>query len=261
MPISLSVILIITASFFWLNTAQATGISYDNDGLLVAFNQGSSFSGAYTASVTSGGIIFVGISGNVLNIVTAVTYAGISLTEIASANHGKAVSLWYAAIGSVTGSNTLTTTTVGGTNYDILAATFSGANQTGIPDAFSTDTTSSAASGAAGPYSTTVTTNVDNDFAISIAGNPAWNSSPGSGTTVAAVDNSGQAAILFLTSSAVTPAGTATLNVTTGFSGGSLIAAVTASFSPISSGGVTPTPHAQVNALGKENWNGKINFY
>lgn len=83
-------------------------------------------------------VLIVGVKS--VGTVTGVTYNSVAMTEIAGVAVGaltERVSMWYLA-NPTTGSNTIALT--GGSTYTTRAASYTGAKQTGIPDAFNTQT-------------------------------------------------------------------------------------------------------------------------
>lgn len=208
-------------------------IVYDNAGFL-----GSSVSTTYTVSYTVGAgsdrILFVGISnsGSGSDGVTAITYNGVALTKIASAIHSGSGSaaLWY-LVNPASGANNVVVSAPF-TGLEVFAASYSGANQSGQPDAYASDATSTAAGGDGGIYtiSPAVTTVADNDWLITAAyviGT--W--IVGGNSTVRGVSAGSDGELV--DRGPITPAGSSTLTMATLYSGGGPIASVTAAFKPV----------------------------
>lgn len=170
--------------------------------------------------------------------ISAMTYAGTSLTEFAFASHGVTAALW-SLVAPATGTNTLALTTVSGTTYYIFAASYAGVSQTGFPDGSVVDTTGTASPGAPAPYVWNLTTATDNAWLAGIGAGPSWylvtdSGFDGNATASAKDGSSGFSA--FYHRGPVTPAGATTLSTDTAFSGGANVAGVIVAFAPAAAG-------------------------
>lgn len=160
-----------------------------------------------------------------LGSITGVTYNGVALTHIndsVASGDNNLASLWY-LIAPATGINALVITATGGVSTVTgVSASYTGALQSGVPDA---STINSVASGTS--LTTSLTTNADNCWTV-LAITVDSGLAAGSGSTSRNI----QGAVGFFDSNAVKhPAGSTSMAATFGSGGG---ATVMASFAPFS---------------------------
>ena len=193
-------------------------------------------SNSFTYSHTCSGsdrILFVGVtvvnpSGNTA---TGVTYNGAAMTKIATAaaQSNVLITLWC-LVNPASGSNTISVSTASniGAYADSLATSYSGASDTGQPDAFDFS------NGTSTTISESVTTTVDDCWTVAVCwsnGNPA--ASTGSTSRSEVSDRT----MLADSNSPITSAGLTTMNFTAGIPDNYGI--VMASFAPA---GAAPDP-------------------
>lgn len=171
-------------------------------------------------------ILFVGVTdqSGVTNNITSVTYNGVSATKIDEQQNGvgDGDTYLYYLIAPATGLNTLSVTRTNTANDMIIyAASYTGAKQSGQPDASSKGASTGTASQA-------VTSIADNCWAVLCWYSRGDTSSAGSGTTLRT--NATNQGGMFDNNTAKTPAGSITLNVTQG--GAESNSRVMASFAP-----------------------------
>lgn len=208
----------------------ADSIAFDN-----AAKLGSSSAGSNTVSFTVGSgsnrILWVGTSwANAIEQVTAITYAGVSLTKVDNALHTTtACSLWY-LVNPTSGANNIVITALGGVTYFGYASSYSGSKQTGVPDANVKDQTTTASAGSPAPnaINPSITTVADNTWIITVQNGPTWSGTSTDGN-VRGFDSAGG---ILIDKGPNTPAGSFNIDSDTDFSGGSNMASVTASFAP-----------------------------
>ncbi len=198
--------------------------------MAIAFDSSSEASGTSTSltysHTTSGDdrLLIVGVSYNDNeDLSTTVTYNGVSMTKIAEATQGSFIyaSLWYLEA-PATGANDIVVTISASKTITSICGSYTGCAQTGIPDASATATQASAA-----VHDASVTTTVDNCWAIYFV---KCNAAPTAGdntTSRNAISN----AIFVDSNAAVTPAGSRTLEVDT--SAGRKSAGIIASIAPV----------------------------
>lgn len=199
--------------------------SYINDvptGVTTTFTHPCSGSNRilFVATATHGAVSGVSVTG--------VTYGGAAMTLIGTKDNGAnaLLTLWYIVAPSTGINNVVITKNVTDYSTQGYAISYTGASQTGQPDASSTGGPTTT-----GSYSQSVTTVVDNCWALMIgAGTSGLTLTAGSNTTIrfnAEVVFTGS--FLVDTNSAKTPAGTDTLAVT---SSSQSFFGVMASFAP-----------------------------
>lgn len=189
---------------------------------------------SHTVGAGSDRILFVVAACRVANTISGITYASVAMTQIAEVNvsGNQKQSLWY-LVAPTTGANNVVIT-INSSNTGICggAVSFFGASQTGIPDAQTTSgsvtTTTS--------YSQSVTTVADNCWSV-MAGraNAGAALTAGANTVVTAPEVAVAGVFLARSSVAKTPAGTATIAMTSSNQG---FDSVMASFSPSASASV-----------------------
>lgn len=205
-------------------------IGYDGNAQYLGAS--SSASTTYTGFVVGSGanrLIIIGTtqtSGG--DVVTGITYAGIPLAQLGMAWHsGSRANLWY-LLAPATGANNIVITATAGTLFRVYAASYSGVSQTGFPDASVLDTTSNAAGGDPGIYTTNITTIADNAWIIEIASmGGSWNGTGGNSTIITTVAEG-----MVCHRGPVTPGGSTTISTSTTYSGGNAIASISAAFAP-----------------------------
>lgn len=205
-------------------------IAWDN-----ALSLGSSTAGSLTVSYTMGavsnGYLVGGVASNTTTeVVTAIKYAGVSLTEVAYATHGAGASSWWLA-NPASGANNVVVTANAGTLYWTYVSSYSGVDPN-APEAFVTDTTSTATPGNPAPnvINPAITTVSDNAWIETIAYGPGWLGTSTDGS-VRAFDSSGG---IIVDKGPNTPAGSYTIDYDTAFSGGTNIVGVTIALKPFS---------------------------
>ena len=159
-------------------------------------------------------ILFVGILVVDGDIVTSVTYNGTSLTQVEKmASFSTTQYIYtYMLVNPDSGSNNIVIDTSSSTTIYTCAASYTGANQTGQPDANTNNTEDGTTS-----YTTTITTVADNSWAILLARNnntSMTNVSEGTNSTEVVL---GSTAIGFYDNSgagSITPAGNFSMTVT-----------------------------------------------
>lgn len=184
-------------------------LAYDNSAQSTYLNNsGQTFS--YTVGAGTKRILIVGIAVVGVQTVTSITYAGTSLTFINSiSNAGTALRLYY-LINPTSGANNLVWTLSSGVSNQAFLISYSGASQSAQPDASSTGGPTNTTN-----YSQSVTTIADNCFQVLFASGVFGTPTGGTNTTVRQ-DNTGTNGLFLVDSTAAkTPAGTATLAVST----------------------------------------------
>lgn len=211
-------------------------ISYDSNGAGLGSSSSASFTFAFTVGVLANRILFVGVGhATTTEQITAITYAGVSLTKVGYAVNGSGSALWY-LIAPATGANNLVFTAVGGSTTYVSAGSYSGSKQTGQPDASVVDTAHAAAAGADAAFTTAVTTVADQDWIIAASTAPAFATGAFSDCTILGSQNSNS--IVLYHKGPVTPAGANSITIDTNFSGGTVGPTVLAAFSPFVASGV-----------------------
>lgn len=211
-------------------------ISYDSNGAGLGSSSSASFTFAFTVGVLANRILFVGVGhATTTEQITAITYAGVSLTKVGYAVNGSGSALWY-LIAPATGANNLVFTALGGSTVFVSASSYSGAKQTGQPDASVIDTTHSASAGADAAFTTAVTTVADQDWIIALSHGPSFGTGAFSDCTIVADQDSHQCVLYH--KGPATPAGSNSITIDTAFSGGTVGPTVLAAFSPFVASGV-----------------------
>lgn len=187
---------------------------------------GFSFTGSKTTAFSTSGtnrILFVGGWGSTTTSNwTSVTYGGVALTKVGERQvpGDRWVYLWMLP-NPATGSNNVVITESGTAGIDAWAAYYTGAAQSGQPDASTTD------AGTSVNNSLSVTTTADNCWAIAAFKYTAAVGSAGSGTVLRTT--TANASQVYDSGAAKTPPGTLTLNIT---HASTAYAMVMASFAP-----------------------------
>lgn len=234
-------------------------IAFDNSATAGANpTSGSAFSFSYTTS-GSNRILFVGIAslfGG--DNVTAVTYGGAAMTLISKSainGFGGSQQYLYYLINPASGANNVSISVPSGNELAVGVASYTGALQSGQPDASATNTATSSSTA-----SVSVTTIANNAWVMAFICNTGSLVTAGSGTTVRSngtpsstipvgvVDNN----------TAKTPAGSVTLNVTAGDASARSWELHAASFSPALASAPTVTTGA-VTVIGQTTATGNGN--
>lgn len=169
-------------------------------------------------------ILFVGVSCATSRTINSVTYNSVGMTSIASVNTsgGNTVALYY-LLNPATGANNIAVTLDASGSQINSAASYTGAKQSGVPDASDTTAVASGTS-----VQGDVTTTLDNCWITGYFLNNSGTFSAGSGTTLR--ESSAGSRVMADTNAAKTPAGAYTISCTwTGASDGGC---VVASFAP-----------------------------
>lgn len=209
-------------------------IAYDSNGTALGSSALGSFTFAFTVGSGANRILFVGVghASGPGEQISAITYGGVSLTKVA---YGLGSALWY-LIAPATGANNLVFTSAAATTVYVSASSYSGAKQSGQPDASVVDTTHTASAGGDAAFTTAVTTVADQDWIIAASVGPIFQTGVSSDCTILASQN-GNTDVLYH-KGPVTPAGSNSITIDTGFSGGTPGPTVLAAFSPVPTGGL-----------------------
>ncbi len=191
---------------------------------------------AYTVT-GSNPILFVGVNGSTnSDDVTGVTYNGVSMTLVDKNLQGGAFRYIYvfALVGPATGSHNVVVSTVG--NFtQAIAVSYTGASQTGQPDAHGTANESPTF------FATvTLTTVADNDWTVILGHGPSI--APQTGTTQRAIDTDFASILMGDSNGAITPPGSTSMSVSSSGAPDAIMAA----FKP--AGGAAPAfPNGIIN--------------
>lgn len=195
--------------------------------MAIAFdNSTASSSASYSHTCTGSNLILWVHVGSFTATTSSVTYNGVSMTKAVDSGlqDGAYNTLWY-LINPATGSNTVAITVSGGSLWGSEAASYTGAKQSGQPDATNSAYQTSA------PLAVSVTTVADNCWVVGGGMDKSGSgvSSAGSGTTQRSQSNNSNA--IYDNNAAKTPAGSVTLNLAD-TAGGAHLSWVAASFAP-----------------------------
>jgi hypothetical protein len=202
--------------------------------MAIAFDNATSTSSTTATSLTfshtinsnTNGILFVGVlTGSASDLITGVTYAGVSMTrlDIQVVGADNTVYLYYLLAPS-TGANNVVISASSSVFLDGTASSYTGANQSGQPDNWSKGSSASATS-----YTGTVTTVADNCWLI-MCGRKYNNGTPSAGTNSTLRASSSYMPIVD-TNAAQTPAGSKSVQINwTGTA--SNVGGIAASFKP-----------------------------
>ena len=156
---------------------------------------------------TAGTILWVGVvSYNGTDVITGVTYNGVSMTRalaIAQGANGY-VYLYYLA-SPATGANDVVVSQSASVTIQAVAASYTGASTTGIPD------TSNTATGTSGSSTVSVTTVADNCWGVGVTWTNRTNSD---GTLGAIIGGLTSQFSMFDSNSSLTPAGSKVFDIT-----------------------------------------------
>lgn len=191
-----------------------------------AVGTGSTTTLSHTTSGTNR-LLFVSVyeATNAVNC-TGVTYNGVAMTKITQLIlTDRAASFWY-LVAPATGANTVAITGVGAYTIVLMAESFTGAKQTGVPDSSNTGSTASATT-----FSVSTTTVADNCWLVGHLFNSTTNGmTAGTGTTFRQQPAGGSLAIGD-SNGAKTPAGSYSLALNADVSANCGI--IIASFAPV----------------------------
>lgn len=209
-------------------------IAYDTKNNATTGGGASSLTFAHTCTGSDLILFVFTVNHSHLGTMTGVTYGGVSMTLMESndAPDNKGQRLWY-LIAPATGANNVVASKDDSSGWiDAIAVSYTGASQTGQPDAEvvqATETTTS--------YSKSITTVADNCWIIWPMTNSGLTLTAGSNTTVLQQPTFGAHGTSFAAAhSDQTPAGSKTLAVT---SSSQRFASIMASFAPAGGGGST----------------------
>lgn len=193
-------------------------------------------------------IVWVGISiRSTRTITTAPTYDGVTMTQSGSTSGTTGITnyLYYLVAPSTTAGAVVTATQSASDYWSMTVISYTGASQTGQPDATSVGGPSTATS-----YSQSVTSVADNCFAVLYGDNNSGASlTAGSNTTIRnQPEVAFTGAFIADSTAAKTPAGTFTLAFT---AASGTAACCMASFSPSGGGGSTFSPRSALLGVGR----------
>jgi len=165
--------------------------------------------------------LFLGSGDNV----TGITYSGVSMTQAIKLNtNGTSWIYLYYLAAPASGANNLIASFTTDANPSLHGVSFTGASQTGIPDATASNT------GATSPITTTLTTIADNCMAIMMARNTSGSYTASTNSTEALAGGVTYTDIFYSTA-LKTPAGSNNMQAT--YTGGGVWGGVIASFAPV----------------------------
>jgi hypothetical protein len=192
------------------------------DAISTGGNGGTSQTFSHTCTGTNRLLFVGGFNQEASSTITGVTYDGVALTEIANSSQtNNSVSLWY-LIAPSTGASDVVITRSTSTNALLgVAASYTGAKQSGVPDS---DNTGGASSGSSLTISTT--TVEDNCWIVGIFRNEQGVNIAGSNTTM----RNASSIAMGDTNADQSPAGAHSIGTT--WSGSGRNVGVVASFAP-----------------------------
>jgi len=173
------------------------------------FASASSQTFAHTCS-GSNRILFVATRAGTTDNVTGATYGGVAMTlvnKVLIASGSRYLYL-FMLVNPASGANNVVLTASGSVDFCSFASSYTGAKQTGQPDAHTTNTNNGTS-----PYSASLTTVADNSWVVAIAYNDAGGAAAGTGTALRA-SNCGAGPAFIDSNGAVTPAGSRALEIT-----------------------------------------------
>lgn len=163
-------------------------IAFDNATAGGGVTAASTKTYSHTVNSNTDGILFVFISmANINDLLTSVTYAGVTMTRIAYQYNGASDQVYlYYLVAPASGANNVVITNSTTRNISSMAISYTGAKQTGQPDAFAISTPSTAAS------TQTITTTVvgANCWVVGASYNDTTGQTPISGVTERAFEDS-----------------------------------------------------------------------
>jgi len=175
-------------------------------------------------------ILFVGTWQNsATDNITGITYNNVAMTKIdglLNSDSNNYLQLWY-LVGPAAGANNVVVSASSSTNMHALSLSYTGASQTGQPDAHNTQT-SSVISG--GTQTVSVTTIADNCGMVCLAGGAG--DLPTASTNFTNRVSANNERFGDHTSQPLTPAGSKSMSVTNSGAGSESVTLLAASFSP-----------------------------
>jgi len=183
---------------------------------------------------TDNPILFVGVwIQNSSDVITGVTYNGVSMSQVGAVNNAAVDSVYmYVLQAPATGANDIVLTKTGTDLGYVLGVSYTGAAQTGQPDATNTGYNASATS-----LTTSVTTVADNCWTVLMMKANNNTNSAGTGTTLRTDGPGNDQTGIYDSNGAITPAGSTSLQTTA--ASNRAWAHVMASFAPAVAGGAT----------------------
>lgn len=180
-------------------------------------------------------VLFVHVCGDTVGTdPTGVNVTGVTYNTVAMALIAKVVATgdrWiylFALIAPATGAHNIVTS--GSSAFTAgLSASYTGVSQSGLPDAFATNTATGVGSGVA--FTCTVTTIADNCWTVLATKNGVSTSTAGTGTTIRWDGGPATACAISDSNGAVTPPGAQSMSISTSGSGN--WAGIIASFAPV----------------------------
>ena len=175
-------------------------------------------------------ILFVYVRAHTSDVVTGITYDSSAMTQIAKVQ--RTSDRWnylYYIVAPSTGANNIVVTASEAIAYICDASSYTGANQTGVPDASTTQNATGTS------VTTTLTTIANNSWIILTA--HGFELVAGTNSYLRIADSSGIA--LFDTNKDITPAGSTGMTVT--MDNSLLVTTIMASFAPVSASTFVPT--------------------
>ena len=187
-------------------------------------NGASSVTVAHTIGSGSNRIIWgASFSQGSGDVVTGMTFNGVAMTLAKKQNAVTTawLYLYYLVNPPIGANNLVVTASIAVTEFNIMGASFSGASQTGLPDATSTN------SGGSSPMTSSLTTIADNCFSVLLTRNTSGATTASTNSTEA---NAQSGASLFYSTVAKTPTGSQSMSTT--YTGGGSWGTIMASFAP-----------------------------
>lgn len=173
------------------------------DGGLV--NPGTSLTWSHTCT-GSNLILYVGVFGDFTDVITGATYNGVAMALVGSVRApGDRFVYLFRLVGPSTGANNVVVSASGSVVIAGQSVSYTGAAQSAQPDVNTTNTAS-----ATSPFNTSVTTTVDQDWAVLVTKNNKGAATPGTSTTQRESNANGLG--MWDTNAAVSPAGSVTLS-------------------------------------------------
>lgn len=209
--------------------AETPAIAFDSATSAGTTAAETSFTFSHTVGASgTNRILFVGVNTSSVQNLSSVTYNGQGMTLIDSYNetYNNSYAYLYYLVAPATGTHDVVITAPSSTWMHATAASYTGASQTGVPDAWTKSRTTSAAA----TFSPSLTTNADNSWVVAMVVNSAGLASgAGTDTTLRGTTLDG-GSMLLDSNGPVSPAGSRTLVGTS--SGNAYWAGVIASFKP-----------------------------
>jgi hypothetical protein len=221
-------------------------IAHDADAGSHASSGSSSLSWSHTCT-GSNLILFVAVGTG--NNSPSVTYNSVSMTQVASTSQSGYYTYLFYLVAPATGSHNVVVTLNSGTNVIFGQSTsYTGAKQSGVPDASTTATDA----GTGNPLAPSVTTVANNAWTVaSFVSASSAAPTAGTGATLRHEDHDGSpmSAALFDSDGALTPAGSHSMTMNAA-NNSAYKAGVMASFAPDTGGGLTTITSSDISWLG-----------